>query len=84
MDIGPGDLVSARRENCCPSAGSHLSAHREDDVSAVSRCGVSLQREGGGLPAQHEALLPPLLGALLAMFMSGRDRDECLLRGLSS
>ena len=35
VDIGPGDLVSTSQENCCPSAGSHLSAHREDDVSAV-------------------------------------------------
>ena len=42
MDLGPGDLVSARRENCCPSAGNHLSAHREDDVSAVTDARTAL------------------------------------------
>jgi len=29
--------VSADQEKTCPSAGSHLSAHREDPVSAVNR-----------------------------------------------
>ena len=32
----PGDLVSADQEISCPSARSHLSAHREDPVSAVN------------------------------------------------
>ncbi|MDQ3484146.1 MAG: 2-C-methyl-D-erythritol 4-phosphate cytidylyltransferase [Actinomycetota bacterium] len=35
--LPPGDLVSADQEKTCPSAGSHLSAHREDPVSAVTR-----------------------------------------------
>jgi len=32
----PGDPVSADQELPCPAAGTHLSAHREDAVSAVS------------------------------------------------
>ena len=31
----PGDLVSADQELSCPSAGTYLSAHREDAVSAL-------------------------------------------------
>jgi hypothetical protein len=36
MDIRPGDFVSADQEKPRPSTGSHLSAHRENAVSAVT------------------------------------------------
>jgi hypothetical protein len=41
VNIGPGDLVSADQDNPCPSAGTHLSAHRKDDVAALSQRAVS-------------------------------------------
>jgi hypothetical protein len=65
VDIGPGDLVSVRRENCCPSAGNHLSAHREDDVSAVTNLDYLRLAPGTGSPASGcETATPKPSGAV--------------------
>ena len=60
----PGDLVSANQEKTCPSAGNHLSTHRENPVSAVTRAAI-------GAPACRRRLAPADFGERVASPLDG-------------